>query len=188
MSFTGVGLTHSELTETLHETTLVKPQNSSSGNRSYRSSLLKDPGQVDTLVTGERFHPVQEVKNTTASLNRPSDFQSQCAGKTREQDKSLENSNIHLSHVGLGNNVASGTSLSVERKAECLDLQSLVKDLETRNQTLSEENEKLLKKLSVQSKVYSTQYSFMIFYFLTMHVLDYRLSVLNFIIITNVPL
>jgi hypothetical protein len=67
-------------------------------------------------------------------------------------NRKTENGNIY-GHAGLGGDVASGTTLSVERKAECLDLQSLVKDLETQNQKLLQENEKLLNKLSVQSKV-----------------------------------
>ena len=82
----------------------------------------------------------------------PSESQTMFAGETPEQKNGSENGNIH-GHAGLGGDVASGTTLSVERKAECLDLQSLVKDLETQNQKLLQENEKLLNKLSVQSKV-----------------------------------
>jgi hypothetical protein len=154
MPFTdSAGLTYNEVAGTLHEIASVKPQTSSSGNEPYIPTVMTDSGQLDALVSGKILTPVQEVKNTTVPIDRLNISQSRFVGKTPELDTSLGNGNIYLSHVGLGSDVASGTSLSVERKAECLDLQSLVKDLETRNQKLSEENEKLLNKLSVQGKV-----------------------------------
>ena len=83
--------------------------------------------------------------------------QTNFAEETAEQNNSLGNGK-NYGNVSLNSSVPSVTSLSVERKAECLDLQSLVKDLETQNQKLSEENEKLLNKLSVQSKVQNNKF------------------------------
>lgn len=51
------------------------------------------------------------------------------------------------------NNTHGPKVFSLERKAECLDLQSLVMDLENSNQKLAAEKEKLSKKLGVQTKV-----------------------------------
>jgi len=131
--FTDGLLKNNDAIGTLNEEALIKPQVSSS--------------LVDTIVSGKRFPP---VKNAMTQSVVPDESQTKFAEETPEQNNSLGN--------GLNSNVSSDTSLSVERKAECLDLQSLVKDLETQNQKLSEENEKLLNKLSVQSKVQNNKF------------------------------
>ena len=69
-------------------------------------------------------------------------------------DTNLEHSNAMLH--GAGNSTLGPKLLSLERKAECLDLQSHIKDLENRNQKLAAEKEELTNQFRVQIKVYST--------------------------------
>lgn len=111
-----------------------------------------DLGRVGTLPE-EGMQPLQKAEDRTLPIKRPSETESKFTEKRSEQYASSENCNINDNHVGLGRELVNGTSLSLEREAECLDLQSLLKNLETQNQKLSEENEKLLNKLSVQTKV-----------------------------------
>ena len=144
MYFTGNGSTHSKVSKTVDETRLIETPTSSD----------KGAQHVDIIVSDKNPNPVHEVKSATA-LSRPSKGESESktfTGEITGTNNSLT-SDISLTHVDVGSNFTRDTSLSVERQAECLDLQTVVKDLETQNQKLAEENHKLLNKLSVQSKV-----------------------------------
>ena len=54
---------------------------------------------------------------------------------------------------GSGKDIMEQKFLLLERKAECLDLNVLIKDLEERNRVLTKENEQLTNKLEGQTKV-----------------------------------
>ena len=154
MFFIDDGLIHNKLKQTVDQTGLAKPLAflSSSWEEPDRLTVENDPGDANTTVSDKQSYSVHTVKKDTAAKDRQNEIQSNFASQTSEQNTNIGGTSYSI-HVG--GNVAIGTSLSVERKAECLDLQSLVKDLESQNQKLSQENEKLLNKLSVQTKVWA---------------------------------
>ena len=154
MLFIDDGLIHNKLKQTIDKTGLAKPLTSPSRSwpEPHILTVKKDPRNIDPTVSGKLFDSLHAVKSDAMLKDWENEIQYKFAAKTSEQDTNIGDA-IYLNPVG--SDVAGGTSLSVERKAECLDLQSLVKDLENQNQKLSEENEKLMKKLSVQTKVWA---------------------------------
>lgn len=123
------------MNETFCDVTVVNLQDSTSDDEPYRARLTKD---------------VDGMQNSSALLSRTNGSECSLEGKSHDQDYTFQYCNTQLKE---DSNISSNSMPSLERKPECLDLQLLVKDLETRNRELSEENEKLLNKLSLQTKV-----------------------------------
>ncbi|XP_028400066.1 golgin-45-like [Dendronephthya gigantea] len=135
-----------KITETFNESTSVKQHNLSlSSCKEHNAAIFGgSPSEVDNGACDKKLRPLAlQKENRNSPLKRSIETSTQSVFVASDPDTCL----------GYGNEVICTNSLSVERKAECLDLQSLVKDLETKNQGLSEENNQLLKKLSVLSKV-----------------------------------
>ena len=140
----------------LHSHAASRPDNASSLVETSLGPLPNRSAKEKSDLLSESFKPPASESTSSSSGTGVKHL----SENTRLGDAaSPVDTNLEYSHEmlhGAGNNALGPKLLSLERKAECLDLPSHIKDLENRNQKLAAEKEELTNQFRVQIKVCST--------------------------------
>lgn len=136
--------------------TSFSPTNEVTDDSFIESSFVAELGKSGGENNDSPAQPFLEpdTKNTTCSL-RGTEVSNYSATTSSAHVASSLNADMSQNDgvIDPGKSAFGIKSFLLERKAECLDLHSLLKELENRNNKLEAEKEKLLNQLGVQNKV-----------------------------------